>query len=55
MNTIGQNTDYSLMLGVVSTVPILCVMLFVWYAAKTWWKTHRRAQLVRQWRKTKGY
>ena len=55
MNTIAQNTDYSLMLGLFSAVVILCVMLMVWLAAKTLWKTHRRAQLVRQWRKTKGY
>ena len=55
MNTIGQHADYSLMLGLVSAVAGLCVMLMGWLAAKTLWKTHRRAQLERQWRKTKGY
>ena len=55
MNTIAQHTDYSLMLGVLSAVMALCVMLVVWYAAKTLWKTHRRAQHERQWRRAKGY
>ena len=55
MNTIAQHTDYSLMLGVVSAVVGLCVMLMVWYAAKTLWKTHRRAYLERQGRKAKGF
>jgi hypothetical protein len=55
MNTIAQHTDYSLMLGLLSAVAGLCVMLMVWYAGKTLWKTHRRAQLERQWRKAKGY
>ena len=52
---IAQHTDYSLVLGVVSAVVGLCVMLVAWYAAKTLWKTHRRAYLERQWRKAKGF
>ena len=55
MNTVAQHTDYSLMLGVVSAVAILCFMMMVWYATRTLWKTHRRAQLERQWRKAQGY
>jgi hypothetical protein len=55
MNTMAQHTDYSLVLGVLSAVKGLCVMLMVWYAAKTLWKAQRRAQLERQWRKAKGY
>jgi hypothetical protein len=55
MNTIAEHTDYSLMLGVLSAVAILCFMLMAWYAAKTLWKTHRRAQHERQWRRAKGY
>jgi len=51
----AQHADYSLVLGVVSAVVGLCVMLMVWYAAKTLWKTHRRAYLERQWRKAKGF
>jgi len=48
---IAQHADYSLVLGVVSAVVGLCIMLMMWYAAKTFWKTHRRAQLERQLRK----
>ena len=55
MNTIAQHTDYSLMLGLFSSVMGLCVMLVVWYAARTLWKTHRRAQHERQWRRAKGF
>jgi hypothetical protein len=47
----AQPVDYSLALGVVSAVIGLCVMLTVWYAAKILWKSHRKAQLERQWRK----
>lgn len=55
MNTIAQHTDYSLMLGVVSAVAILCFMLMAWVATKTLWKTYRRAQLERKWRRAKGF
>jgi len=47
----AQHADYSLILGVVSAVIVLCFMLTVWYGAKTLWKSHRKAQLERQWRK----
>ncbi len=52
---IAQHTDYSLVFGVVSAVVGLCFILMGWYAAKILWKTHRRAQLERQWRKAKGF
>jgi hypothetical protein len=51
----AHEVDYSLVLGVFSAVVGLCVILTVWYAAKTLWKTHRRAQHERQWRRAKGF
>ena len=55
MNTVAQHTDYSLMLGLFSSVMGLCVLLVVWYATKALWKTHRRTQHERQWRRAKGF
>ena len=51
----AHEVDYSLVLGVFSAVVGLFVLVTVWFAAKVFWKTHRRAQLERQWRKAKGY
>jgi hypothetical protein len=51
----AHEVDFSFVLGVTSAVVGLCVMLAAWYAAKTLWKTHRRAYLERQWRRVKGF
>ena len=50
-----QPVDYSFVFGLFSAVVGLCVILTVWYAAKALWKTHRKAQHERQWRRAKGF